>query len=592
MQHEVEGFGTRDQQGDTELARLHSTLLELKKQLDRYSRFTSLAVEGRYLDAQQVLSKTGNPVPKFLESLTATKSAVESFPVQSHVQEAANRSKLHYHETLEGVLDESGLRRNGQWPSYVIEDVVRLELNLERYEALIDGKGAGSLEPTRLVDRIKTRLNELFDESLDVVAFLGSLQSAQEKVAIDQGQTSTDYVDIRKVYGVIRSRGERGRYSEDKFGADVYRLFCEGPPETPEGQTLELSPAQSASGGIYIPAPRGGNYIAAYVLLMEFPVVDQTGPVSPLSRTTSRSIIGSLVDGVVPRVGAHLFTAGRERWLQSLEEDLEDLADEASLDGRLRIINGRNGDGKTHLMHLLKQQALDAGFAVSYVVISDQVPLHRWDLVYGEIGRSLSTRSQPDAPGLRTILNPRSPDPSVVTDFMQKAISARTLGGIHPSFAEVIYRYCTEQTVNVDAEQDMLLLGSWLEGHSHRLAGMGVGGVVDRTNGAAMLRSLALTLQHFGFHGLVILVDEVESVLNQTTPRRRESYQTLRLLVDRENMPVHTLVAASTTPPMYTDQQRGMSTYPALWSRVRNESPSDFVNYNATLIDLTPNATI
>ena len=316
-------------------------------------------------------------------------------------------------------------------------------------------------------------------------------------------------------------------------------------------------------------------------------MVDRTGSVSPLNRTTARAIISSLADGVVPRVGVHLFTAGRERWLQSLEEDLEDLADEASIDGRLRIINGRNGDGKTHLMHLLRQRALGAEFAVSYVVISDQVPLHRWDLVYSEIVRNLATRTQPDAQGLRAILNPRSPDPDVATDFMQKAISARTLGGIHPSFAEAIYRYCTEQTVNVDAEQDMLLLGSWLEGHSHRLAGMGVGGVVDRTNGAAMLRSLALTLQHFGFRGLVILVDEVESVLNQPTPRRRESYQTLRLLLDRESMPVRTLVAASTTPPMYTDPQRGMSTYPALWSRVRNESPSDFVNYNATLIDLT-----
>ena len=263
MQHEVEGFVALDQPGHTDLTRLNSTLLELKKQLDRYSRLTSLAVEGRDLDAQQMLSRTGNPVPRLLESLTATKAAVESFPVQSHVQEAANRSKLHYHETLERVLDESGLRRNGQWPSYVIEDVVRLELNLERYEALIDGKGAGSLEPTRLVERIKTRLSELFDESLDVVAFLGSLQRAQEKVATDQGQAPTDYIDIRKVYGVIRSGGERGRYSEDKFGADVYRLFCKGRLQTRDGLTLELSPAQSASGGIYIPAPSGGNYIAA-----------------------------------------------------------------------------------------------------------------------------------------------------------------------------------------------------------------------------------------------------------------------------------------------------------------------------------------
>ncbi|MDE2778191.1 MAG: hypothetical protein OXI91_00740 [Chloroflexota bacterium] len=263
MEHEVEGFVAGDQPGNTDLTRLHSALVGLKKQLDRYSRLTSLAVEGRDLDAKQMLSRTGNPAPELLENLAATKAAIESFPLQSHIQEAANWSRLHYHDTLERVLDESGLRRNGQWPSYVIEDVVRLELNLERYEALIDGKGAGSLEPTRIVDRIKARLNELFDKSLDVVVFLGSLQSAQEKVAADQGQSPTDYVDIRKVYGVLRSQRGIGQYSEDKFGANVYRLFLEGRPKTTDGMTLELSPAQSASGGIYIPSPGGGNYIAA-----------------------------------------------------------------------------------------------------------------------------------------------------------------------------------------------------------------------------------------------------------------------------------------------------------------------------------------
>jgi len=309
--------------------------------------------------------------------------------------------------------------------------------------------------------------------------------------------------------------------------------------------------------------------------------------VSELSRSTARSIIESLADGVVPRVGAHLFTAGREKWLHSLDEDLEDLSDDACYDGRLRIINGRNGDGKTHLMHLLRQRAWSAGFAVSYVVISDQVPLHRWDLVYGEIGKSIATRCHPESPGLRSILNPRSPDPDIAQDFVSKVVDIRSMSGLHPNFAEAIYRYCTEQTVNVDSQQDMLLLGSWLEGYASRLSGMGVTGKIDRANGAAMLRSVALALRRFGFRGLVILVDEVESVLSQTKPRRRESYQTLRLLVDRENMPAHTLIAASTTPPMYTDLERGMSTYPALWSRLKPELDTDFVNYNATLIDLT-----
>lgn len=316
-------------------------------------------------------------------------------------------------------------------------------------------------------------------------------------------------------------------------------------------------------------------------------MTERTSSASELSPVVARSIIESLTDGVVPRVGAHLLSAGREKWLQSLAEDLEDLADPDSIDGRLRIVNGRNGDGKTHLMQLIRQRALRAGFVVSYVVISDDVPLYRWDLTYREIGRNLATQNRPDSPGLRSILNPQSPDPAIADGFSSKAAAIRTVGGLHPSFAEVIYRYCTEQTVNVDSAQDMLLLGSWLEGHAQRLSGVGVAGTVDRANGAAMLRSLGRALRYFGYHGLVVLVDEVESVLSLKAPQRRESYQTLRLLVDRESTPPGALIVASTTPPMFTDTERGMSTYPALWSRVRPESDPKFVNYNSTLIDLT-----
>jgi BREX system ATP-binding protein BrxC/D len=312
-----------------------------------------------------------------------------------------------------------------------------------------------------------------------------------------------------------------------------------------------------------------------------------------LGRAEARSIVRSLADGVVPRTGIRLFTAGRQRWLGSLEQDLVDLAEEAAeagaQEGHLRIVNGRNGDGKTHLLHLLRDIALDRGFAVSYVVVSHQTPLHRWDRVYAAIGRGLATRhrNQPDSTGLRSILDPRAPDPAIAADFHARAARIRSLPGLNPAFANATYRYCTEQTVNLDAAQDMLLLGAWLEGGGQRPAGLAIASRIDQSNGAEMLRSLARTLRYFGLAGLVVLLDEVESVLALSAPQRRQSYQTLRLLVDRENTPPNTLLVASTTPPMFADRERGLPSYPALWSRLRPGAATDLVDYNATSIDLT-----
>src|SRR5579871_1305659 len=101
-----------------------------------------------------------------------------------------------------------------------------------------------------------------------------------------------------------------------------------------------------------------------------------------IPRTTAKRIFARLRDGTAPDEGLELFTAGRERWLRSFEDDLESAADG---DSRVRLFNGRYGDGKTHLMKLFRSLALDRSFAVSYVVLTKRTPLNRWDQLYREI---------------------------------------------------------------------------------------------------------------------------------------------------------------------------------------------------------------
>jgi hypothetical protein len=100
------------------------------------------------------------------------------------------------------------------------------------------------------------------------------------------------------------------------------------------------------------------------------------------------------------------------------------------------------------------------------------------------------------------------------------------------------------------------------------------------------MASLVAALRHFGFPGLLIIVDEVESIMNLPSARRDESYQTLRLLLDGSNVARHEIVVASTTPSMYSDPEKGLPSYPALWSRLHVDGNSKTVDYAATIIDL------
>src|SRR5579872_1286486 len=110
-----------------------------------------------------------------------------------------------------------------------------------------------------------------------------------------------------------------------------------------------------------------------------------SSPDGVLSGTVAREIISKLDTGTVPTQGFQRFSAGRERWIGSIMLDLEDCASDMSTCGRVRLVNGRNGDGKTHLLHMIREEALRAGYAVAYTVVSSELPLHRWDLFYAGI---------------------------------------------------------------------------------------------------------------------------------------------------------------------------------------------------------------
>jgi hypothetical protein len=93
-------------------------------------------------------------------------------------------------------------------------------------------------------------------------------------------------------------------------------------------------------------------------------------------------------------------------------------------------------------------------------------------------------------------------------------------------------------------------------------------------------------MRHFGFPGLLVIIDEVESTMGLAKRQREESYQTLRLIVDGTATPKHGIFVASTTPSMYSDADSGLPSYPALWSRLRPDGVTRVVDFDSTIIDL------
>jgi hypothetical protein len=114
-------------------------------------------------------------------------------------------------------------------------------------------------------------------------------------------------------------------------------------------------------------------------------------PLEQLQPIEARTIIEHLRRGSVPVEQVPWFTVGRERWLSIIEDDLAHYI--AAGGAKVRFLNGDYGDGKTHFLSIIHHLAVRAGFAVSFVVLTREVPMQKFELVYREIVSKLATAS-------------------------------------------------------------------------------------------------------------------------------------------------------------------------------------------------------
>lgn len=300
-------------------------------------------------------------------------------------------------------------------------------------------------------------------------------------------------------------------------------------------------------------------------------------------------MLNALRDGAVPERGVELLTIGRDGWIGSLSQDLEDVA---AGEKQIRLINGRYGDGKTHLMAVLRELALKDGYAVSFVTVGPDVPLSRWDLLYKALVQSVESDTRRRAGGVAALLDSTNPDPYIAATFKDKARTVRSLTNINSSFARAVYAYSTGQGVSlVDPLDDMLVYRAWIEGSAVSAEvrrPLGLQTNIDRSNAYQMFASLVVVLRHFGYRGFALLLDEVESTLDQRESVRAAAYDNLRSLIDRRELPSGAFVVCSITPEMLADEERGIRSYEALWQRLKPVAgTAAAVNYRATTADLT-----
>ncbi len=311
----------------------------------------------------------------------------------------------------------------------------------------------------------------------------------------------------------------------------------------------------------------------------------------------ARSIIEALRKGSVPADYVPFFTVGRDNWIKFIEDDLENYI--ARGGAKVRFIRGDYGDGKTHFMSIVRHLALRQGFAVSFVVLTREVPIHKFEAVYQAIVHQLCGNFA--GVGIRNLLNQwldgleqqqDSPSPESLADLGE---TLRNLPGMNVNFANALISLAHNRFLPLmegEAQEERTasreIIFHWFEAGKatkRELKPFGIFEVVNKANSKQMLNSLNTFLRFLGHHGLVLLLDELETVMAQSTSIRNAAYENVRLLIDNTEQAEYFHIFFAIIPDVLLSE-KGFKSYDALWSRVRSIGEQKRLNYRGVLVDL------
>jgi hypothetical protein len=324
--------------------------------------------------------------------------------------------------------------------------------------------------------------------------------------------------------------------------------------------------------------------------------------VSPRRRT---DILSALRIGTVPERGLDVMAVGLDRFAPTIKEDLDRAA---SGSGGFKAVRGEYGSGKTFFARWLGETAKQAGFAVAEVQISEtETPLHRLETVYRRIVQRLSTaESAPSA--FRDVIDgwfhvlerdaiDAGADPAkqlslarAVSDLMEKRL--RNVSKVAPMFSQALRGYRAAVLTGDLVQAEGLL--AWLGGEPHVAASVrrqaGIRGDLDHFGALGFLEGLLTVLRDSDYKGLLLVLDEVETLQRVRSDVREKSLNAIRQLIDEIDAGRFPgLYVLMTGTPAFYDGQLGIQRLPPLAQRLHTTFDADarFDNPRAPQIRLT-----
>ena len=326
-----------------------------------------------------------------------------------------------------------------------------------------------------------------------------------------------------------------------------------------------------------------------------------------ISAARRDDIVGALRRGTVPSSGLDALAVGIDGFAPTLDEELATVAGGR---GGFKSVRGEYGTGKTFFGRWLQERARAKGFATSEVQINEtETPLHRLETIYRRLVERLGTADS-NTGAFRSVIDGwffaleqdvladgsvDAGNEQVLLERTEALMEAQltAISKTAPAFSAVLrtYRRALADGDNQLAEG----LISWLAGQPNVAASVkraaGIKGDLDHFGAANFLIGLLTILRDSGFPGLVLVLDEVETLQRMRADTRERGLNALRQLIDEIDAGRFTgLYLVITGTPAFFDGAQGVQRLAPLAQRLHVDFGTDrrFDNPRAVQIRLAP----
>lgn len=294
------------------------------------------------------------------------------------------------------------------------------------------------------------------------------------------------------------------------------------------------------------------------------------------------NLLNALRMGNVPQNDISNLCVSREAEINEFKNILSDVSNSQSF---VKFLNGEYGAGKSFLLNIIEELALENNFAVSRISVLTDSTI---ESIYSDVMCSLRSLNEIS---LKQIIDNwlgkfnnifiDDDDMSFFIQFLDNELhNAVKFSNEFIRAIENYYKFKYSNEINKSSS-----IISWLCGESQSSF---LNDYCGNANKFKLLQALSYFLKYVGYSGLIILVDDMDNVLGIDSNERNDIYTYLKYICDYCNLNKFesSFFVFAGTPEFFEHHQKGIPYYEALDDMLKNVLDTDLPNVRKPILNL------